>query len=564
MVLLGRVLFGFVLVGGLRLAWRLVPGVALGLAALAVWPSVLLAVGLRRWALPEARLRWASLRPDLCLSAAALGLVVALVLVGEAGRAQGADAYKVGVLVPLALPLGLLERDRTLVWVGRAVPWWVAGGVLLAWGWPAYGFAVRAVRPFQRGDALPGGGTGQRTADNAPRPPVSVHMKPISAQRIATDPKVGMDWLVAGWLARGAITLLAADPKAGKTELAFALFRSAYDRQDFCGLATKPFRVLVLTEQTATTLYPFVRRYGFWRVPTGRLERWWLAYVARRGVGNAVEVVPWSSLYRGKKPGQRPTWADIAPAGIELAVRGRYDVLMVDTLGRWAAGEGGGGVASPQAMLTAMGYLHEAAERGLCVLINHHNSRAGRVMGTVSIDAEMDIILKLSRAPGPGEQAETTGRRLVAGNEGRFAEDTPPVLYVRLVREPDAPDGQPRARYVADPEGTGLALDPVPLSAAYQMEAEPTLWASPEPPRPRPAPPRSTEELVLGALEQAGRATAAQLEALVGEPLASSPRRRQAVSGAVKTLVEEGRAVQVGEATLPRGGKARVYEATGG
>ena len=556
MVLLGRVLFGFVLVGGLRLAWRCVPLLVVAGSALVLWPSVLVAWGLRRWALPGLRLRWSSLRPDVCLSAAALGLLLALALVGEGGRAQGVDAYKVGVLVPVALPMGLLERDRTLVWIGQAVPWWVAGGLLLAAGWPAYGFAVRAVRPFRRRDAPPGGGPGQRTADSV-REPVAVRMHPISAQRIATDPDVGMDWLVEGWLARRAITLLTADAKAGKTEIAFAVFRSAYDRVPFCGLATRPFRVLVLTEQNPTTLVPFVKRYGFFRVPTGRFDRWWLARVAGGGVGNVVEVVPWADLYRGKRVGDRPSWADIAPAGIELALRGRYDVLMVDTLGRWAAGEGGGGVASPQAMLTAMGYLREAADRGLAVLINHHNSRAGRAMGTVSIEAEMDVLLSLSRNPAKGEDADATPRRLIKG-KGRFAEEIPAELAVCLCRDADAPEGQPRAWFVRDdpPEEHGPALDPEPPA--------PVLWAGPmvaEVEAKTPAP--TTQGLVLQALAREGRATATRLGEVVGEPLFSSSRKRQAVSEAVKKLTEQGVIEPVGEETLPGGGRARVYGVRG-
>jgi hypothetical protein len=463
----------------------------------------------------------------------------------------------------VALPMGLLERDRTLVWIGEALPWWLAGGLLLAAGWPAYGPAVRAVRPFKRGNVTPGGGPGQRTADSAP---VAVRMHPISAQRIATDPDVGMDWLVEGWLARRAITLLTADAKAGKTEIAFAVFRSAYDRSPFCGLATKPFRVLVLTEQNPTTLVPFVKRYGFFRVPTGRLHRWWLARVAGGGVGNVVEVVPWADLYRGKKVGDRPAWADIAPAGIELALRGKYDVLMVDTLGRWAAGEGGGGVASPQAMLTAMGYLREAADRGLAVLINHHNSRAGRAMGTVSIEAEMDVLLSLSRNPGPGEDADATPRRLIKG-KGRFAEEIPAQLAVCLCRDPEAPDGQPRAWFVRD----GPPLDPAARPAldpgespALDSPHSPVLWAGPmvaEVEAKTPAP--TTSGLVLQALVREGRATATRLGEVVEEPLFSSPRKRQAVSEAVKKLVEAGAVESVGEETLPGGGKARVYAVKG-
>jgi hypothetical protein len=558
--LLGRVLVGFLLVGSVRLLLRVGPVLALLAAGIALWPSVAVAVALRRGAVPRAEARWPAWRPHLWLPCAALGLVLAVGLLPEDARRAVYDRYGVGILAPAAVALGVLAPGPALRLRGAAVPAWLAGGVLLAAGWPVYGWFVRRARPWGQ-ESRAGGRTpaDKPFAPAVPPPPKRLRLHRVSAQAIATGAHAGVPWLVTGWLARGILTLITADAKCGKTELVFGLIRAAFDRRDFCGLPTVPLRVLILTEQNEATLYPFVRRHGFYTVPRSRLHGLRLRWLPRRGeAGHAVDVVTWGSLYKGRAPGDRPAWTDVAPAGIALALRGRYDLLVVDTLGRWITGEGGS-ENSNSGMLQATGWLHDAADKGLAVLVNHHNSRAGRARGATAIEGDMDILLSVQRAPGKGEDEEATARRVVRG-KGRFAEDTPAALYCRLV--PTAaprPVAGPTVRFVADPDGVTSAGATVPPPAEVEALAAAAEAAPPPPPKKdREAEfwaPGAPAPLVMAAL--AGRElTARELGERVGEPLASSPRRRQTIHECLGKLRVRGAVRVTGKQEAgPEGGK---------
>ena len=56
--LVWRLTFGWLVAGALRLAWRYGPRLVVGAAALALWPSVAVAWGLRCGGLPAATARW--------------------------------------------------------------------------------------------------------------------------------------------------------------------------------------------------------------------------------------------------------------------------------------------------------------------------------------------------------------------------------------------------------------------------------------------------------------------------------------------------------------------------
>src|SRR4051794_15497641 len=144
---LWRLLFGVLVVRAVRVAVRWAPRAALAGGALALWPSVALAVGLRRWGLPRLAARWPRAgrwaAPALALAG---GLVVAaLVLLPAAQRDAVRTIYTAGWLVPVAVPAGLLPPVVGLPTAATALPLWAAGRAVLARAAPPHAPSVRSL-----------------------------------------------------------------------------------------------------------------------------------------------------------------------------------------------------------------------------------------------------------------------------------------------------------------------------------------------------------------------------------------------------------------------------------
>jgi hypothetical protein len=74
----------------------------------------------------------------------------------------------------------------------------------------------------------------------------------LSSELSAIDPEV--QWLVHGLIRRGAGTMLSAHPKAGKTTFMAYLLKALGSGEPFLGMATKPSKVLVISEEDQSTL----------------------------------------------------------------------------------------------------------------------------------------------------------------------------------------------------------------------------------------------------------------------------------------------------------------------
>jgi hypothetical protein len=81
---------------------------------------------------------------------------------------------------------------------------------------------------------------------------------PSLLENVPPDPP----WVVGGYLAPGAITLLAGRPKAGKSTFAFALLADVTKGDPFVGLATAAGGVLLLTEERHDTIAEKARALG--------------------------------------------------------------------------------------------------------------------------------------------------------------------------------------------------------------------------------------------------------------------------------------------------------------
>jgi|GEM_PF-3572085 len=219
-------------------------------------------------------------------------------------------------------------------------------------------------------------------------------------------------WLWQGYLARGALTVLGAREKAGKSSLTWALIAALLSGRDFCGRPTSPTPVVVLTEEPPTSVAEKLERFGI------------------------APDAPLSILTRADVRG-RPQWdAVVAAAGAE-AERIGAGIIVIDPLAFWAAlppdAENSAG-----AMTEALRPLLELAGRGLAVLALHHVDKAhGELRGSTAIGAAADIIVTLTR------EAEAPSRRRLEV-VGRFSEcPTEPVL-IELDGDRYAALGSPR------------------------------------------------------------------------------------------------------------------------
>jgi hypothetical protein len=209
-------------------------------------------------------------------------------------------------------------------------------------------------------------------------------------------------WLWEGYLARGALTVLGAREKAGKSTLTWALMAALLTGTDFCGRPTTPtpVPVVVLTEEPPATVAEKLERFG---------------------IGPDA---PLSILTRADAPG-RPAWDDVVAAAVAEAGRIGAGLVVIDTLAFWAAlppdAENSAG-----AMTEALRPLLEATGRGLAVLCLHHaNKSHGELRGSTAIGAAADVIVTLTREP-----ESPCRRRLEA--VGRFADCPAEPVLVEL------------------------------------------------------------------------------------------------------------------------------------
>jgi hypothetical protein len=448
--LVWRLTFGWLVAGALRLAWRYGPRLVVGVAALALWPSVAVAWGLRCGGLPAATARWPRRAPWYSPGLGLAGglLAAAYVLSGASWRSLLVTLYAAGWLAPLAVPLGvppLLAFQALAI----GVPLWLAGGVVLAGLWPLYGGLVRGFVRRAAAGADGGRGSGHRTPDfAAPGAPIAVTLKPVPTQRIATAKDAAPDWIVDTVLGRGMLVMVVAPPGVGKTEIAYGMMAAAVDGLAWCGLKTRrPKRVLLLSEMAPVTLQPALLRWGFVAETTGlgAVQRLRLRYLRPAdSPGHLIDVCYAHDLYAPAADGRIPQWADVVRAVVPVVKRGGYDVLIVDTLGSWMGND-----ASNVVMQEALGALRQVSSLGVAVLLPHHCAKSAeppyQPRGGGAILGALDICWSLSRLSNDPKDA----RRLLDCSpplKHRFSESAPPPLRLeRVDADPDA--SRPRYGY---------------------------------------------------------------------------------------------------------------------
>lgn len=198
------------------------------------------------------------------------------------------------------------------------------------------------------------------------------------------------DWLWQGYLSPGALTLLAGQPKAGKSTLVAGLLAALEQGWRFLGQPTRKSGALVLTEERLDGLVEKARRF---------------------------RLGPGIHRLRRDQIGGTP-WPDLVAQAIEHAEREALELLVVDTFAA-LAGLQGDEENDAGAVLHALEPLQAAADRGLAVLIVAHQRKAGgrhgsAVRGSNALIGAVDVVTELGRSGGQNARLLTAVSRFGA------------------------------------------------------------------------------------------------------------------------------------------------------
>lgn len=204
-----------------------------------------------------------------------------------------------------------------------------------------------------------------------------------TAAEIAASTPETPDWLLHGYIAKGAITELDGKVKAaGKTTLIAAMVRCIVEGRPFAGRPTRRSPVVYLTEQSKTSFKEALRRADL----LARIDVHILAWAKTRGM-------PWPEVVEG-------AFEKCKAEGAELVV--------VDTLPQFA-GIRGEGENSSGAALEAVEPLQLMASGGVGSLISRHERKSGGEVGdsgrgSSAFAGAADIVLALTRAEGGNDR----------------------------------------------------------------------------------------------------------------------------------------------------------------
>lgn len=207
-----------------------------------------------------------------------------------------------------------------------------------------------------------------------------------------------VDWIVPGYFARGAITLLAGYPKAGKSSL-LAWFLACHERGDvFLGEPTSRGRALLMTEEFDPTIILKMRAFD-----VRDLAVVTLADSAQAGLDFAGAIE--SAVAQAQNEGR--------------------DTIVIDTLSAWATFKDENDAAEITRVIATV--RTAVAGTGLCVILVHHMRKGGgeygeAIRGSSALFALTEVAIEYAHK-------DRVTRSLVVTS--RFP-DAPDPLFVRL------------------------------------------------------------------------------------------------------------------------------------
>lgn len=186
-----------------------------------------------------------------------------------------------------------------------------------------------------------------------------------------------IDWIVPGLVARGSITLVNGQPKAGKTTFVMKLIDSLALGESFLNRVCKSGRVLYLTENRSVALQ-------------AKLE------LLRHREHVFV-------LDRYRREFVDTGWDEIVRLVFDVAKEIRADLVVLDTFMAWAQPEDEN---SSTEILSALDPLERSIQRlGMAMVIVHHLNKDGTSpRGSGAFQAECDTIANLTHSRNGGRR----------------------------------------------------------------------------------------------------------------------------------------------------------------
>jgi len=253
-----------------------------------------------------------------------------------------------------------------------------------------------------------------------------------SGAEIAMAAEDDVQWIVPGFVARGAITELGAKVKMGKTTLILSLVRAVAEGLSFLGKSTLKTPTVYLTEQPIVSFRHAMQRADL----LGRDDFRVLLHSDLRGM----------------------PWPGVAAAAVNECKRIGAFLLVVDTLPQFADLKGDSENNSGDA-LTAMRPLQRAAADEIGTIVLRHERKSGGDVGdsgrgSSAFAGVVDIVLSLRKPEGNSKKTQRVLHAL-----SRFS-GTPSELLLELSESGYISLGEPHEAAVKEARDSIIVVAP--------------------------------------------------------------------------------------------------------